>query len=284
MSNSDDSVERTPESDVPEWPRPPEQPEPPQQPEPIIEYVALTDKKACFDLSRLNTRLQPGGDQWFGRGEQGDEMLCRVRSVEDGTVHWVLGYITLNEGEEFTTILTQAELELHPFYKNYYGKGPIERELNPREAAQWLRHNDFKLPADLDPAPPFDASEPPQGRLARDWQPGKEEPAPRTPGVVLRGRSERPLVNGVETDCLNDPQYDVIKALFDAGESGLSKKRLITKSKHTDAVNVLKRLAAEDPWRSVIKLAGQKCHGYRLAWTLPPDPTPNSTPSNTKQY
>ena len=53
--------------------------------------------------------------------------------------------------------------------------------------------------------------------------------------VVLRDPSVRPVVRGFEKDPLTRAQYDVVKALWDAGESGLSKDELDRKSKHGDA-------------------------------------------------
>jgi hypothetical protein len=85
-----------------------------------------------------------------------------------------------------------------------------------------------------------------------------------TPRVVLRGREEGPVVLGKPKQKLTTPQYNVIKALLDAGEVGLTKDKLVSKSRHEDARGILTRLAKKDDWREVIHLAGQTGGGYRI--------------------
>jgi hypothetical protein len=302
MSDHNDSAERAPGSGVPEWLKPIEYNEgleddnegPPDdapdqrlasiQTQPsnkhprsgkptsnYITYIDLMQNPARFDLDRLKTWPLSGGDCWYGRGQQGDEILYRVPPAQGETIRWVLVYPALEEHEaaEFTI----EELNSFTFGRNYL-EAPVSRELTPQEAAEWLERNGYELPDGLDPAPPFDASKPlVPGRLHRDWRPvqapdgGPPEPAKKEwrSRVFLRGRSGCPSVGGVEKDTLTEAQYDVIKALLDAGESGLNKNRLIKNSGHTGAVNVLRRLSEKDPaWRSVIRLAGKKGCAYRL--------------------
>jgi hypothetical protein len=91
---------------------------------------------------------------------------------------------------------------------------------------------------------------------------GEPECGPR---VVLRRLGERPVVGGVEKGRLTLPQYDVVKALLDAGERGLSKDDLDRKSKHGDARKILKRLAESDPdWKAVISFPDKPGGGYRI--------------------
>jgi hypothetical protein len=85
------------------------------------------------------------------------------------------------------------------------------------------------------------------------------------PRVVLHGLGERPIVVGVEKEPLTLPQYDVVKALLEAGERGLSKDELDRKSKRGDARKTLKRLAESDPdWKAVIHFPGKPGVGYRI--------------------
>jgi hypothetical protein len=102
-------------------------------------------------------------------------------------------------------------------------------------------------------APPSGVATPPTGRTAG---------APR---VVLRGPAEGPFVLGREKRPLTLAQYDVVKALLDAGERGLSKDELDRQSGHGDARKLLKRLAAlDDDWQAVIHFPGKPGGGYRI--------------------
>jgi hypothetical protein len=87
----------------------------------------------------------------------------------------------------------------------------------------------------------------------------------QTPRVVLRDRTEGPVVLGKPKRKLTTAQYDVVKALLDAGETGLTKDKLVSNSRHEDARGVLKRLAKkDDDWQQVIDFAGETGGGYRL--------------------
>jgi hypothetical protein len=83
--------------------------------------------------------------------------------------------------------------------------------------------------------------------------------------VILRGPGERPIVRDGEKDPLSRAQYDVVKALLDAGERGLTKDGLDRQSKRGDARKILKRLAESDPdWKAVIHFPGKPGRGYRI--------------------
>ena len=70
----------------------------------------------------------------------------------------------------------------------------------------------------------------------------------------------------VEKRPLTRPQYDVVKALLEAGEPGLSKDELDRKSKRGDARKILRRLADSDPdWEAVIRLPGRPGVRYRIS-------------------
>jgi hypothetical protein len=85
------------------------------------------------------------------------------------------------------------------------------------------------------------------------------------PSVVL-GRTTDPVnILGKEKPQLTMQQYDVVKSLLNAGERGLTKDELVTRSCHTDARGILKRLADSDPdWEKVISFAGRAGGGYRI--------------------
>ncbi|HUW82039.1 MAG TPA: hypothetical protein VMZ31_04475 [Phycisphaerae bacterium] len=101
------------------------------------------------------------------------------------------------------------------------------------------------------------------GQLTRHSTGGKS-PTKR-PAVVLGERYDSPVVLGKEKARLSNTRYDVLMALLAAGDRGLSKDDLVKKSGHTDAVAVLKRLAAKDPdWARVILLAERTGGGYRI--------------------
>jgi hypothetical protein len=83
--------------------------------------------------------------------------------------------------------------------------------------------------------------------------------------VVLQGEGKPPLVLGKEKKVLTFQRYNVILALLEAGSGGLNKDDLQTKSGHSDARKILKRLSESDPdWATVIQLAGVTGGRYRL--------------------
>jgi hypothetical protein len=93
-----------------------------------------------------------------------------------------------------------------------------------------------------------------------------KQPEPRTSvPVLLSGLGHCPIVYGTEKEQLTRAQYDVVKALLDAGERGLSKDELDSKSRHGDARKILQRLANSDPdWKAVIHFPGKPGIGYRI--------------------
>jgi hypothetical protein len=87
----------------------------------------------------------------------------------------------------------------------------------------------------------------------------------RVERVTIAGPGEPVYLKGLEKPPLTLPQYDVIKALLDAGERGLSKDEMDYRSKHGDARKILKRLANSDAdWEAVIQFPGKACGGYRI--------------------
>jgi hypothetical protein len=86
------------------------------------------------------------------------------------------------------------------------------------------------------------------------------------PRLELRGRDEGPIVLGKEKQPLTERQYNVVKALLDAGERGLSKDKLDEKSGHSEARKVLRALRRSDTdWAAVIHMPGKAgSGGYRI--------------------
>jgi hypothetical protein len=83
--------------------------------------------------------------------------------------------------------------------------------------------------------------------------------------VKLFSRDDPPIVGGEMKDTLTNAQYDVVLALLNAGDAGLTKDNLDRESKHGDARKILRRLADNDcDWRAVISFPGTTGKGYRI--------------------
>jgi hypothetical protein len=92
-------------------------------------------------------------------------------------------------------------------------------------------------------------------------------PANQPPAVtvILGARYTDPILVRGRRKSLTRAQYDVIKAVAAAWPDLLTKDQLPDQSKHSDAVNILKRIAEIDAdWESVIHLAGKTGGGYGL--------------------
>jgi hypothetical protein len=86
-----------------------------------------------------------------------------------------------------------------------------------------------------------------------------------SPAVVLAGMTKQPIVHGKPKPVLRHAQYNVVQALVDAVDTGLTKDQLVAQSGHSDARGILKRLADSDPdWRSVIHFPGKSGSHYRI--------------------
>jgi hypothetical protein len=94
---------------------------------------------------------------------------------------------------------------------------------------------------------------------------GRSSERRQGPTVILGEPHEQPIVRGKLKDRLTIAQYDVVNTVLDAGERGLSKDELVQKSRHEDALGVLRRLRRNDPdWASVIQMAGKPGGRYRI--------------------
>lgn len=84
------------------------------------------------------------------------------------------------------------------------------------------------------------------------------------PPIVLNGPLNPPVIYG-KPKPVTAAEYNVLKALLDAGSAGLAKDLLASNSGHEGAVNILKRLAKKgDGWDRLIALPKTKNRGYRL--------------------
>jgi hypothetical protein len=115
------------------------------------------------------------------------------------------------------------------------------------------------------PMDPFTASAALLDLLAADAPPGQTPNPPVPPPVTLNGPGKPVFVSGQEKPALTDPQYNVVQALLEAGSHGLNKDEVVKNSVHSDAVKILKRVAAiDDEWAAVIGLAGKPGGRYRI--------------------
>lgn len=88
------------------------------------------------------------------------------------------------------------------------------------------------------------------------WPPGRCPVTIMPNGIVM--------ISGKLKNTTN-PQFRVIKALVDAGPSGLSGDELISSSGRQGFRNILKTLATDEDWSLRIRLAGLPHRRYRLA-------------------
>lgn len=83
--------------------------------------------------------------------------------------------------------------------------------------------------------------------------------------IVLGRFGDVPIVRGKPKQRLTWAQYHVVKALLEAGNDGLTKNQLDSKTKRTDARKILKRLHDSDPdWAAVIHMPGIPGRHYRI--------------------
>jgi len=83
--------------------------------------------------------------------------------------------------------------------------------------------------------------------------------------VVLGRPDEQPIIDGIRVPILPAAHYAVVKALVTrAGREGFSEAELMEASGHDDARKILKRLARNERWRSVIVFAGKSGGRYHI--------------------
>ena len=154
-----------------------------------------------------------------------------------------------------------AELQLDISFLVRHEDGLVDaiRDLEAEQTIDWNALVDWaKLPAI---------------RTALNQLPAAPSPSPspapvaQSERVQLFKRSAVPvaIVDGQLINTLNKTRYNVVRALLQAGERGHTKDSLVAASGHTDARNILKRLAKKCPhWRSVISFPGVTGGGYRI--------------------
>lgn len=69
------------------------------------------------------------------------------------------------------------------------------------------------------------------------------------PGVTIGRQVEHPIIRGHKKKCLGNSAFDVVLSLCTAGEKGLSKRNLIEKSGHKNAITFLRRLREDPDWK-----------------------------------
>ena len=106
---------------------------------------------------------------------------------------------------------------------------------------------------------------PPEGSDSKATSVGAPEPAAQSTAVKLFGPSKKPTVNGREVAVLTKAQYDVVLALIEARDDGLTKDELDRQSRHGDARKIMKRLATgDDAWKAVLLFPGKTGGRYRI--------------------
>jgi len=80
---------------------------------------------------------------------------------------------------------------------------------------------------------------------------------PASPVVALQGQRQPVIVFGRELLPLSPVQYDVVKALAEGGETGLSGSGLRNASGKGDAVKCLKTVSKRPGWDGAITMAGK---------------------------
>ena len=93
----------------------------------------------------------------------------------------------------------------------------------------------------------------------------KRVPVAQSERVKLYGRDEEPEIDGKPAPKLTPAQYDVIKALLEAGPFGLGKDDLDIRSGHTEARKLLKATVKKlSAWGEVIAFPGTTGRKYRV--------------------
>lgn len=95
--------------------------------------------------------------------------------------------------------------------------------------------------------------------------PVPEPPLPSPRFFEFEDFKKQPVVNGNVKPHLTQAEHNVLMALLEAGERGLTMDELDNKSGHSEARKYLRKLAKDDDWASVIVFPEGKCRGgYRL--------------------
>lgn len=118
---------------------------------------------------------------------------------------------------------------------------------------------------------------PPEGAEGASASDAPPPPEASPPPLVLGAVGDEPVVLGQRLPPLSAYRHAILKAVLDAGPTGLNKTQLDLRTGYGDARKALKRLAGSDPrWAAVIHFPGKKGGGsYRIG---PPSPPPSGPP------
>lgn len=95
--------------------------------------------------------------------------------------------------------------------------------------------------------------------------PVPEPPLPTPRPFEFEDFDKQPVVNGNVKPHLTQAEHDILTALLEAGERGLTKDELDERSGRTDSRKYLRKLARDADWASVIVFPeGKGRGGYRL--------------------
>jgi hypothetical protein len=197
-----------------------------------------------------STIITPGRmrcERWYEAAGQRLKELTAVPQRCSPGFDWSVTFATAVDVPELTQRILRSLVD--------YDYGLIVEELaNELEYfGQWVNR------VEAEQKPHAFAEQESEGHTGEDRDPEKK------PRVVLHSWEVGPIVLGTTKRKLTTPQYNVVKALLGAGETGLTKDELIKKSGHEDARGILKRLANSDPgWKEVIHFAGQTGGRYRI--------------------
>ncbi len=137
------------------------------------------------------------------------------------------------------------------------GLGPIDQKDAERLEAECLQEAEEA----------WRASRP--GKKTKETAPvASKEASPVAASVCVKlyGLNDSPIVNGKKKRRLTRARYDLVLALVEAGENGLTGDELVKASGHGDSVKTMKRLADSDTdWEAVLVFpVTNYSGGYRI--------------------
>lgn len=126
--------------------------------------------------------------------------------------------------------------------------------------------SDATLASDLQIGRPSETGQPVALAVATEPPIPAPKPGYASALVQLFGPGAKPTVKGKSKPTLTKAQYDVVRALIEAGQDGLTKDQLGHRSGHGDARKIMQRLANSDPdWKRVLLFPGTTGKRYRIS-------------------